>query len=504
MNFGKIKFQSIVKWGFVIGICFSTFSHLQSKPTFAIEDLNSTRFPEIELQLRENSPHPLSINNLVVAEEMDGGRTIPLDLTVTRPPGSEPIQVVVSVQPTDSKAINQWSTDLVTSLSSILDSNDRLHVHIQEEKRFLFLKNRTRASLESGFILPSTETYTKTLESLSILMDNLAISGKKSPFLVVVLHSKTIPDKHLLVDLSKKARRMGIPIHILGFESRESVKLTEYTDGKHYNLKEKDSTQKLFDDILYYKKPPYRVSYTSRKQVKILEEKNIQIDIGILNVQNLSSEYKITFFTRLENSIKDPYIFIPSAIFFFLICISALILLPKVRRTNKKIILVEADGKETVYQSTKEIEEDRVYEQMYGKKDEQTTSRKSSYQTDIYESELEEIDSEQNSFVDELGGESYSKAVLIQKEGPSPGRQYNLYGHETLIGRLETNHLVIWDNSLSPVHARIKNIQNKFVLYDMLSLSGVYLNGKKLLRPKVLYDFDEILIGKTLLIFRGK
>lgn len=489
------------RWILTLLLFFLSYSsNIYSKPTFVLESLESSRFPIIELSLRENFPYPLGVNNLVVAEEMDGVRTIPYDLEVQRTPGVEPIQLVVSIQPTDSKAINQWSTDLVISLSSILQPKDRMHVHIQEERRFLYLANQNTASLRTGFILPSVETYSKTLESLSILLDKLSISSKKPPFLLVVLHSKSIPDKIHLVDLSKKARRMGIPIHILSFESREAEKLAEYTDGRLYSIKDKDSTKKLFDDILYYKKPPYQIRYRSRQKIQLLDEKTVQVDIGILNIQNLSSEYSVNAFTRLEDAILDPFVFLPSAIFILLICLSALVLLPRIRNAKRK----KYKFKDSDLSSNEEIDEERVYELMYGKKDHSAEKVSPDIHQDVYESSLESIDSDPSGAEIGLGGESYQKAVLIQKEGPSPGRQYNVYGHETLIGRLETNHLVIWDNSLSPVHARIKNIQNRFVLYDMLSHSGVFLNGKKLLRPKVLYDFDEILLGKTLLIFRGK
>ncbi|NCS94013.1 MAG: hypothetical protein GW761_09445, partial [Leptospira sp.] len=82
-------------------------STISSKPVFFLENLNSSRFPNIEIELRENFNHPLSSSNLVLAEDMDGIRTIPADLEIRREKGIEPIQLVVSVQPTDSKAINQ-------------------------------------------------------------------------------------------------------------------------------------------------------------------------------------------------------------------------------------------------------------------------------------------------------------------------------------------------------------------------------------------------------------
>lgn len=514
-------------WGFVVAVLvFGVGDFVHSKPTFVLEKLDATRYPQIEILLRENRPLPLSPQNLVVAEEMDGARIIPLDLEVQRTSEEEPIQLVVSIQPTDSKAINQWSTDLVLSLSTLLTAKDRMHVHIQEEKRFLYLSNQNTNTLKSGFILPSVETYSRTLESLSVLLDKLSVASKKPPFLLVVLHSQSIPDKDRLVDLAKKSRTMGIPIHILGFPSREAEKLAEYTDGRLYSLKDKESTKKLFEDIAYYKKPPYRISFLSRQKVAILEEKNIQIDIGVLNVQNLTAEYTVSPYTRLESAIKDPFVFLPSAVFILLVCLTALVILPRVRANRNRTSTMDKISRP---RSQEEYDEGRVYAEMYGRKDMETPERVGIGVGENDEEEDEDVEppdfrdtgnnrnyseskaSWETSHQSEVsfpsfpwGGETYQKAVLIQKDGPSPGKQFNLYGHETLIGRLETNHLVVWDTSLSPVHARIKRIQNRFVLYDMLSKTGVYLNGKKLLRPKILQDFDEIQLGRTLFVFRGK
>ena len=101
-------------------------------------------------------------------------------------------------------------------------------------------------------------------------------------------------------------------------------------------------------------------------------------------------------------------------------------------------------------------------------------------------------------------GESYERGILILKEGPNPGRQFTINKPEITIGSTASNDLVLWDSSLSPMHAKIKRVKNVFIIFDTVSNSGVFLNGKKLLRPKALFDFDEIRIGNSLLLFRGK
>jgi hypothetical protein len=96
----------------------------------------------------------------------------------------------------------------------------------------------------------------------------------------------------------------------------------------------------------------------------------------------------------------------------------------------------------------------------------------------------------------------YHHGWLVEKEGPHTGRKYKINWHIVTLGFADDNSIVVEDNTVSPRHAKIERDGKSFVLYDLLSESGTYLNGKKLLRPKELSDFDEIGLGRTKLIFR--
>jgi hypothetical protein len=96
----------------------------------------------------------------------------------------------------------------------------------------------------------------------------------------------------------------------------------------------------------------------------------------------------------------------------------------------------------------------------------------------------------------------YHHGWLVEKEGPHTGRKYKINWHVVTLGFSDDNSIVIEDNTVSSRHAKIERDGKNFVLYDLLSESGTYLNGKKLLRPKELSDFDEIGLGRTKLIFR--
>ncbi len=98
---------------------------------------------------------------------------------------------------------------------------------------------------------------------------------------------------------------------------------------------------------------------------------------------------------------------------------------------------------------------------------------------------------------------AYSRAWLLEKDGPETGKKFPIFWDELTLGRDEGNTIVVKDQAVSPQHAKIKRIRDTYLMYDLVSENGTFLNGKKLLRPKALYDWDEIKIGRTVFIFRG-
>lgn len=93
-------------------------------------------------------------------------------------------------------------------------------------------------------------------------------------------------------------------------------------------------------------------------------------------------------------------------------------------------------------------------------------------------------------------------AYLMQKSGPETGKKFFLSWPKATIGKNKENSLSIDDDKAAEFHAKIEKLGRDFYIFDLLSSTGIALNGKKLLRPKSLQDFDEITIGKTQLIFR--
>ncbi len=97
----------------------------------------------------------------------------------------------------------------------------------------------------------------------------------------------------------------------------------------------------------------------------------------------------------------------------------------------------------------------------------------------------------------------YSQVWLHQKEGNSVGKKIALVKPEVTIGSGGENTIQIQDVCVSNRHARIRRIEGGYYLYDLISEKGTFLNGRKLLRPKLLHDWDEIRLGENSFIFRG-
>lgn len=101
-------------------------------------------------------------------------------------------------------------------------------------------------------------------------------------------------------------------------------------------------------------------------------------------------------------------------------------------------------------------------------------------------------------------GPAYQRAMLISERPGETRREYDLFLDTTVLGSGRWSNIPLRDPSVSAVHAKIKRIDGRFVLYDLLSAGGVYVNGRKLLRPRALREGDELRIGRSRFSFHGR
>jgi len=87
---------------------------------------------------------------------------------------------------------------------------------------------------------------------------------------------------------------------------------------------------------------------------------------------------------------------------------------------------------------------------------------------------------------------------LVMRSGPSVGKVYPLDRAEAFVGRDLNNDIVINDPEISRRHARLYVQGNGFVLEDLGSTNGTFVNGQRLLGPYVMRPGDTITFGERL------
>jgi serine phosphatase RsbU (regulator of sigma subunit)/pSer/pThr/pTyr-binding forkhead associated (FHA) protein len=88
--------------------------------------------------------------------------------------------------------------------------------------------------------------------------------------------------------------------------------------------------------------------------------------------------------------------------------------------------------------------------------------------------------------------------------GPLTGRLFTLDQDVTIIGRNPDSDVVLQPKSVSRRHAAITRKHGGYLLKDMGSTRGTYVNGQKLTQPVFLQDGNTIQIGELLLSFSSR
>ncbi|HLF73281.1 MAG TPA: FHA domain-containing protein [Anaerolineales bacterium] len=93
-----------------------------------------------------------------------------------------------------------------------------------------------------------------------------------------------------------------------------------------------------------------------------------------------------------------------------------------------------------------------------------------------------------------------SQFQLIMRAGPTPGATYTLEGDQLMIGRDSTNDIVINDAEVSRRHARLIFQGGKYVLEDLGSTNGTFVNGQRLAGPRVLKPGEVVSFGEQIML----
>ena len=86
---------------------------------------------------------------------------------------------------------------------------------------------------------------------------------------------------------------------------------------------------------------------------------------------------------------------------------------------------------------------------------------------------------------------------LVMQTGPNPGRVYELQQDEIYLGRDANNDVVINDAEVSRKHARLILRSGGYVLEDIGSTNGTFVNGERLMGPHMLRPGETITLGEN-------
>ena len=87
---------------------------------------------------------------------------------------------------------------------------------------------------------------------------------------------------------------------------------------------------------------------------------------------------------------------------------------------------------------------------------------------------------------------------LTMRSGPNPGTVYALDSDQLSIGRDSSNEIAVNDAEVSRRHARLTFQGGKYVLEDMGSTNGTFVNGQRLTGPRVLKSGEVISLGEQI------
>ncbi|RME89280.1 MAG: VWA domain-containing protein [Candidatus Hydrogenedentota bacterium] len=288
-------------------------------------------------------------------------------------------------------------------------------------------------------------------------------------------------------DILRELNRFPVPVFVVGTGHKKKLKkmirISMASGGKVYHTAQSEEFSKILSLINEILQKTYLVEYESladstgkvlKRSHKILSSVTVTVNYDGVSGQDSASfslpvQDKASFVANKLFSDERYLLYIVGA-FFLLLLFILITLLAKKPKVNVEVNAPEIKAPLVM------PEEEPVLKKSFPEK--------------------------KRWFDREAPPLGYFHGYLVEKEGPHTGRKYKLVWDTVNIGYSDENSIVLEDPTVSAVHARIVRTKNGFILYDMLSENGVYLNGKKLLRPKKLNDFDEIQLGRTKLIFR--
>lgn len=89
---------------------------------------------------------------------------------------------------------------------------------------------------------------------------------------------------------------------------------------------------------------------------------------------------------------------------------------------------------------------------------------------------------------------------FVMRSGPTPGATFSLEGDQLIIGRDSSSGVAINDAEVSRKHARLTFQGGKYVIEDLGSTNGTFVNGQRVVGGVVLKSGDVVSLGEQIVL----
>jgi len=459
-------------------------THLHAGPFVGINSIDAVAdFPRVKLNLSVVDPDNRGItgldeDNILVYE--DGYRVNYVKVKDVSASG-DGVYLVFAID--SSKSISaQFLEKLKKNAREIVDSagaNDRIAI-LRFNDRIKLLNNFSSNRLELVNSIRSVDRHGSNTVMLDAIYDSIEFlvrvkSNRKG--VVVFTDGKDEGSSLLNDDIIKFSKDSGVPVYFITSSAGKNTgilgRIAKLTGGSVVSGGDKNISG-LYRIILSRIRNIYEVYYQS-----ILKRDNgkhvLEVRLKYGDLKDSDTAEFITHKDYLKIEFPDGKYIILSILVILLMTGLIAVLVFFFRKSREKYIKIKTEKQtDKDFYADNLIIEDLRHQEVF------------------------------NEFAaKESPDVMYSQVWLHHKNELGSGQKYQIIKHEITIGSAADNSIEIEDEAVSEKHARIRQIDGGYYLYDLISDGGTFLNGKKLLRPKLLHDWDEIRVGNTVFIFRG-